>query len=309
MLLRKTYREFQKGKINKQQYIDKMHTIHQVLFAYADFLKSTDIESIKISDGQVIMTARKSGIKLVCNPKDKRLIPFEIINFGKYEEKDFRMALKLISENDTVFDIGANIGWYSLNLASTSQNLNLLAFEPLRPTFEYLKQNLELNQQKIRIFNFGFSEAEKEVDFYYYPEGSGNASLANLSDNAEVQSIPCLVRTLDGFMREYGGHLNFVKCDVEGAELFVFQGGLETLRHHKPIVFTEMLRKWAAKFNYHPNQIIELFRALGYRCFTSDGSSLLEFKEMNDRTTETNFFFLHAKEHGEKIKALSGQVV
>ncbi|WP_342228107.1 FkbM family methyltransferase [Rickettsiella endosymbiont of Rhagonycha lignosa] len=52
--------------------------------------------------------------------------------------------------------------------------------------------------------------------------------------------------------------LDFIKCDVEGAELTIYTGGINVIREHKAIIFTEMLRKWSVKFNYHPNDIIAL---------------------------------------------------
>ena len=84
--------------------------------------------------------------------------------------------------------------------------------------------------------------------------------------------------------------LDFVKCDVEGAEYFVYQGGLETFKHKKPIIFTEMLRKWAAKFGYHPNDIINYFSQFGYKCFIANKGKLKIVDKVDEQTIETNFF-------------------
>lgn len=65
-----------------------------------------------------------------------------------------------------------------------------------------------------------------------------------------------------------------------------------------------MLRKWSAKFNYHPNEIINLFKKMGYGCYFVDSGELKEIKEMTDKTIETNFFFLHADKHFNIIKEL-----
>jgi hypothetical protein len=111
------------------------------------------------------------------------------------------------------------------------------------------------------------------------------------------------VRTIDEFSAEKGLKVDFIKCDVEGAELFVFQGGVKTISRDKPVIFTEMVRKWSAKFNYHPNQIIELLRGIGYRCFRAEGNALVEFPVMDENTAETNFFFLHALKHAGLIEA------
>ncbi len=96
------------------------------------------------------------------------------------------------------------------------------------------------------------------------------------------------------------GGVDFIKCDVEGSELFVYQGGLETLKKYKPVVFSEMLRKWSAKFGYHPNDIIALFKNIGYQCYVITVDNYLkEITEVTEETVETNYFFLHGEKHGK----------
>jgi len=109
------------------------------------------------------------------------------------------------------------------------------------------------------------------------------------------------VRKLDVFVKENNLHIDFIKCDVEGSELFVFKGGITTIERDQPIIFTELLRKWSAKFNYHPNEVINLLKNLGYRCFTVKRGKLIEFFTMTDTTLENTFFFLHEKKHGHLI--------
>ena len=241
---------------------------------------------------------------MVCDPKDHRIAPIEALNFGNYEKVDCDMILRLVDDGQHIFDIGGNFGWYSLVIAKL-RNASVFTFEPVPRTFDFLQQNIALNSlDGIELFNFGFSDQEQELSFFYYPEGSGNASIANLSDGDGVQTVVCRVKVLDEFVRERKAVVDFIKCDVEGAELLVFKGGQETLRSQKPIVFAELLRKWSAKFGYHPNEVLELFRSIGYRCFTAVNGTLVEFDHMDDETLETNFFFLHTEKHHAKISAL-----
>jgi hypothetical protein len=127
----------------------------------------------------------------------------------------------------------------------------------------------------------------------------------DLQGTGAAQKVACKIERLDSFVARTGTRIDFIKCDVEGAELLVLTGGSETLKKFKPMVFAEMLRKWAAKFNYHPNQIIEFMAGLGYRCFVGREGKLVEFKVMDENTIETNFFFLHGVAHVAKIKALT----
>ncbi len=293
-------------EISKPDYIQQMHAVHTTLFDYSTWLPQTDIASITIQDGEVTMTSRESGIKIVVDRDDKRIAPIEILNFMNYEKHDADMILGLVENGDGVLDIGANIGWYSNTLAKRKPACRILAFEPIPKTFAYLKRNLELNAIKnVEAFNHGFSNEAKELTFYYYPGGSGNASAARLADDAGVVEVKAKVLPLDTFMRDLDFKVDFIKCDVEGAELLVFQGAMETLKKHQPIVFSEMLRKWSAKFDYHPNQIIALFAGLGYRCFAENDGKLKEFVTMTDETAETNFFFMHSQKHAAKIQRLS----
>jgi hypothetical protein len=62
-----------------------------------------------------------------------------------------------------------------------------------------------------------------------------------------------------------------------------------------------MLRKWAAKFNYHPNDIIDLFKSIGYKCFYSSNGKLKGIDFISEDTIPTNFFFLQPNAHADLI--------
>ena len=62
--------DYQAGLISKPSYIDAMHRLHAGLFDYAEFIRDTDIARIEVTDGTVVMTSRRTGIKLLCDPQD-----------------------------------------------------------------------------------------------------------------------------------------------------------------------------------------------------------------------------------------------
>jgi FkbM family methyltransferase len=301
-------RQYEEGIICKKEFIDRMHERHCVLFEYADYLQrfNTGIQKIEIADGQVIITTNPNDIKMICDPFDKRIVPIEMLNFGPYEEDVYKIIGKLIGSDSVIFDIGANYGWYSLIFSKIFPNARVFAFEPIPSTFNYFLTNISLNHcQNVKAFNHGLSNESGTINFYFYPELSANASITNVSGREDVQIIPCQVKRLDEFVLENKVYPDFIKCDVEGAELLVFQGGYETIKKYKPIIFTEMLRKWAAKFNYHPNQIISFLKDLGYRCFIlHNNGELKEFLKMDENTIETNFFFLNKEKHIKQFQNL-----
>jgi FkbM family methyltransferase len=297
--IKKTREKFTSGEISKPTFIRQMYEgHHNILFEYAEFIKNTNINKIEIQDGSVIMTSRDRGIRIACEPGDFRIAPIETLNFNDYEKEESKMMENLVEDGDNFFDIGANIGWYSINIAASRRATRVYSFEPIPKTFNSLSKNIELNgSSNVTAYNFGFSSQIGEFPFYYYPEGSGNASSANVTGRDDIECVHCKVRTLDDYTAETGTIVDFIKCDVEGAELLVFQGGINTISRDKPIVFSEILRKWSEKFNYNPNQIFELFRNMGYQAFTVSKGCLNNFLKMDDATVETNFFFLHSEKH------------
>ena len=91
--------------------------------------------------------------------------------------------------------------------------------------------------------------------------------------------------------------LDFIKCDVEGAEKLVFEGGLETIKKYKPIIYAEMLRKWSKSFGYHPDDIINLLADIGYHCYRYFNNKMEKIDSVTPQMETTNFFFLQQSKH------------
>src|SRR5581483_11568813 len=96
MTLLATQTEYRAGGLTKAQYIDAMHDRHVTLFEYADFLTGTDVGRIEILDNEVVVTVRSTGVKIICDRRDKRTAPLEALNFGAYEKTDSDMILRLV---------------------------------------------------------------------------------------------------------------------------------------------------------------------------------------------------------------------
>jgi FkbM family methyltransferase len=292
-------------ELDKPQYIETAYNdFHRILFEYSANLAETDIREITICASSVVFTIRSSGIRIRCQRGDHRSPPFETFNFADFEPNESRMMQKLFEGCATFFDIGANIGWHSLNLAARHRDASFYCFEPIPQTHSELLENIGLNSfGNISTYNIALSDSTGTQDFYYYQHCSGNASSVDLSERPDVRAIECRQTTLDDFSAEAGlPPPDFIKCDVEGAELKVFLGASGTLKDSSPIIMAEILRKWSRKHGYEPNDIFELLRGMGYRVFTTDGYHLIPFEAMTEETIETNFFFLHGEKHRDKIR-------
>lgn len=289
---------FAAGAISKSDFIVQMHYhVHSVLFDYASCLASTDVASIEICDGEVVMTSRVDSIRIAVDPHDHRSAPIENLNFGSYEPEETEVIRRIARDMNTMLDIGANIGWYSLLAKRINPKAVIHSFEPIPTTFERLKYNCFLNDStSINCHDYGFSASSGSFPFYFYPEGGVNASLQNLSERDDVSIVECQLRVLDSVSEwlDPEREVDFIKCDVEGNELFVIQGGMALISRHKPILLLELLRKWSARFGYHPNEVISLLEEIGYKAYVvSPGKDLHHIPQITDDTLQTNFFFVH----------------
>jgi FkbM family methyltransferase len=305
-MLHDRYLGYLHGKKEKHQYIEEMYEFHRRLFEYPALINKP-LSKIEISADQVLFIF-DNDIRLCCDGRDAYSIPLSFLNLAAFETEENRMIYTLVKPGDVVFDVGANIGWYTINILRRHRGTQVHSFEPIDASYRFLLKNLALNKLETnRAHNIGLSDHAGTVKFYFDVECATASSMANLREDERTVEVECAITRLDDFVAATPEltRLDFIKCDVEGAELFVYRGGLESIKQFKPIVFSEMLRKWSKKFGYHPNDIIDLFRELEYDCYVIDHDRIQRFGRVDEGTTQTNYLFLHGQKHAETIRNLS----
>jgi FkbM family methyltransferase len=124
--------------------------------------------------------------------------------------------------NPTFFDIGANIGAYTL-IASEIPNALVVSIEPHPYTFSLLQQNIELNSRdNVMCLNIAVSNIEGTVQFSDYSEASINRVLRPGELESQSLSVPC--RRIDDVCHGIRMEPDVVKIDVEGHEQHVLEG-------------------------------------------------------------------------------------
>lgn len=166
---------------------------------------------------------------------------------AKTHDSELRLALymlKNLSKGSTVFDIGAHFGYYSLlcsHLIGASGRV--VAIEASARVFQILKRNT-LNNKNINTLNLGCSDQNGEIPFFDFPiqHSEFNTSIPNLYHGTDwVRNNPPVetkieVKTLDSIVNELGFIPDFIKIDVEGAELEVIRGMNQVLSTTKNLV-------------------------------------------------------------------------
>ena len=151
-----------------------------------------------------------------------------------------------VGEDAWCFDIGANIGLYSLALSALAPQGRVFAFEPSPGSVEFLRANLRRNRAgNVKVFPTALADHEGTISFHdvpFFTAGSFTAEEGSWLGSDAVGSTLVQVQctTLDAFVEDFGvERVDVVKIDVEGAELAVLEGGVETLAAHRPTVVME----------------------------------------------------------------------
>jgi FkbM family methyltransferase len=181
-------------------------------------------------------------------------------------------ALKLVDRvvrpGQTVIDIGADLGLYSLRLAElVGPSGRVHAFEP-NPARHPVLAKLAEAQPNVEVHPVGLSDNVGREELYVpVREGQVIAACGRLSpppaaaDGVSWERIPVTVTTFDRELQGEASDIGFVKCDVEGHELAVLRGAEQTLGQGMPTLLVEIEQRHTeasveATFSY--------LRGLGY---------------------------------------------
>ncbi len=208
--------------------------------AIASHLESTD---------HWMTIANFRGCKLWAGPDNK--IEKKILWRGdNYDLLNFEVIHELVFPGSICFDIGANIGVYSLIFSKLSGgSCNVHSFEPVNHIRDKLVANARLNgYDGLNVNDFALGEAATTIDMYQVKEGVFRSGTSSFLKNEAVDAIgpdnfevkPVSVSTLDNYVKERAiSRIDFIKIDVEGFEWNVLQGAVNSVEQLRPSILME----------------------------------------------------------------------
>ena len=219
---------------------------------------------------QIIEIYRNSRMKLV--PAKRGMgAPGLIFIFREHFEDEIHWCIdRFLRKGDKCFDIGANVGVWSLLMAEKcGDNGKVYAFEPLTRTFKNLRENIELSaKSNVTLFQTALG-VEKGIVEIFSPDDPGRSSLARENVNDSVENVA--INKLDDLWKEVGRpRISFVKMDVEGSEPLVLRGGQEFFRECRPVTACEINPAKLAPLGNKPSDILDYFGKLDYVTFQFD---------------------------------------
>jgi len=255
---------------------------------------------LKTSPQKIHTTKMRLGHKIEL-PTTQNYLKFALINRAYHDDNTFLLR-HFIKEGSTVLDIGANIGLYTCAYAQYFENLKLKihAIEAVDTNYTRLEKNISINSfSNITPYHIAFGKENGELEFNLPSEDFvGNAVGKNVFEDKSNSTITKKVKLvkLDEWAKENNiTDCDFIKIDIEGAELFVFEGGKEFISKHRPIIQSEFNKYWVNNLGFTEQDYFDFFMALDYTVAIEQDNT---FKVLNDpkayTVTEglTDFLFI-----------------
>jgi|GEM_PF-462738 len=219
---------------------------------------------------------------------------------GCYEKTDVLTLLSLMPADGIFFDIGANIGVYSLNLCKKAKDV--YSFEATEKTYEHLLKTISANGIKNIRHNFNAVHCESGIEIKIW---QGNKVLGNdnngnnnmFSGGVMANSVKSV--SIDDFVRNNNiQRMDIVKIDIEGNELNALKGAKGSILRFRPVILCEINHEMNAKAGYSSEVLFDfIVETLNYIPTLYLGNNFSLANKKNIVSSQHNVFFF-PKENG-----------
>jgi tRNA (mo5U34)-methyltransferase len=229
--------------------------------------------------------------------------------YDGFENTERSFVERYLRPGMNVLDIGAHHGYYTL-LASRKVGLRglVLAIEPSPRERERLRLHLRINRCKnVQMESCALGEAEGISDLFLVRGSETGCNSLRAPDVAQDTerisvSVECLDRVLEDHRIE---RIDFVKLDVEGAELSALKGARQLLsRQPRPVILAEVQDIRTAPWGYRAREVVRFLVSANYLWFRPLADGSLEGLDATLEEYDGNFVAIPE----ERVAALSGMI-
>jgi FkbM family methyltransferase len=207
--------------------------------------------------------------------------------------QDIYFLKNLVRPGDNCIDIGAHLGYFTIEMSRlTGTSGHVYAIEPMSKFFNTLKGIVENKKLKnVTLYRFAMGGEEEFVEMgiprvnnmkkFAYARVIRTSAFLEYVESEKVKNVKGdeLFRSLPA--------VDFIKCDVEGLELAVFQSFLEIIRKHRPIVLCELGDPGERK------RLLDLLEGFGYQLYYLENKKLKSLEtESPVRPVSHNHYFI-----------------
>ena len=195
-----------------------------------------------------------------------------------FREKSKELLLENIKENDTVIDVGANVGEISLRAANIVGNKGgkIYSFEPDLINFNRFLNNIKINAVKnITPINKGLGNVDGVFNLSVVDENNRGMNRI-VESNESLNTSKIEVTILDNYIKLKNiTRVDLIKIDTEGFEMNVIKGAKNLLKRFRPILFIELDEKNLIDQNSSPKEIIKHLINLNYNIVNANNNDTI----------------------------------
>ena len=192
-----------------------------------------------------------------------------------FEQDELFFINSFLKKGDYFFDIGANVGLFSLIAANKiGEDGKVFSFEPTPDTFKKFEENITLNGfRNIIPLNIGLSHKEGDLKLKVSTSGyDAWNTFAAVEDSKFLNEILVPVKTLDVILKEHAVDLlkiRLVKIDVEGWEKFVLNGAKSLISaENAPVFLMEFTESNTYNAGYLCHELYDLMEDHGFKWYS-----------------------------------------
>ena len=198
---------------------------------------------------------------------------------GTYENQIEKYLKKVtLKKDDTIVNIGANIGFYTVSLSNLFKNNSVIGIEPNPEAYTLLEKNIFINglKDRVTLFNSCVSSEMSEVTYNYIKGKSEFSSLKKIIPEYAGDAVQ-ITKVIKSYpLQHFTGKtkIGLIVMDVEGAENLVLDGAIDLIKKDLPVIIMECADKLLVSFNSSAYKVISILESLGYTILALDNPSL-----------------------------------
>lgn len=219
------------------------------------------------SQTEDLVVFEKNGIKIYVDQGDPR--HYSCLSRGlPLEGLENELFSEYIKNGMTVVDVGANIGYYTLLAAKlVGPSGKVYAFEPEPKNFSILSKNISINNfRNVVVLPKAASDKNDKAFLYLSETNNEGHRIYNLGEGRkkiEIESV-----SLDDFFVGQEEKIDFIKIDVEGAEMAVLEGMRHILKCNRNIkIIIEFKPFILKKSHFDPNEFLKILLNVGFKIY------------------------------------------
>lgn len=180
--------------------------------------------------------------------------------------RNWAVALALVEREDTIFEIGANVGTETIGYSDiVGDEGNVVAFEPVQKNVDRVRRHLgERRHDNIHFVEKAVSSSVGTVHFKKSAVETSTGTGHIVKGKIDEESIEVEVTMLDRFV-EWQPKLIYM--DVEGSEVDVLRGGAQLIEKARPYIVCEASPKCLDRMGYTLKDLYDVLISYGYKVY------------------------------------------